>query len=843
MEKTICISISVINDYDPSIPTELVYSFDEIESLNNKLINTFKVEESWLNSLSKSKSEESITCNLFSNNCKRSFLFVIKSIHFGRLLSATNRHNIKDIADVCMKLGLTIFVKQISLDADSYFEVRLNDIDRKFVATEKTLRKKLFSNEEKNYRPEDSDFLLENLLKDSRLAPIERELFTEPGIYVNNNTLYPTLYTKEKDLPKTITLESISEVANLGKVRIIQILKYCPLVFDGTFVIAGGSVNTCLTIPGNELIDGNNIADIDIFFITKDQKEAEKSMYHNILRIIEVSKIKLILRTENSITIQLKRDHDHGWCNLKIQFILRLYNSIAQVISGFDIDACCVAYDGEQFYGMPRYLRSVNKGYILVDPERQSETYGVRLLKYYKRGFDIALPGYDESRVVNYKEGIDYIVRKITSIQNNLYMHISDYDASGFNPTLGDLKSSGYANAIYCKVGDFPSEDSSDGPLNRPQIDFRHQGIIIPIIMSKSITKIFTGKETKKEKQIFALENFDYPHRSKDDYSYKRMRYYQNELAFESNLGILTFKTKNAGTQLTNSFRPVFSDWYKDAYIRRIKNISPNCDETTMKAALEVSQKRKYVHKKNIFTQERKLLRDWVVSYTLPEEESKFPSDWMSPPDVSQYFQPKVLPPVDIPEMKYPLMTSLSGLTNLPPSPSVTYHTSTPQPQVFRPHLPQAIPMPSSFTSIQSVPGPNVSLPLQNFPTMQGFPSLSQNYSSSYNLPQSYPSSSSNLPQSYPSNYSSSLYNFPQSISTSTLSSFQQNSSSYNTLPTIPLPIFQQNYSLPGMQPPSFQQNYSLPSITPQIPNGQMFPSSPSSQTSNSTVPRFNRKG
>jgi len=76
-----------------------------------------------------------------------------------------------------------------------------------------------------------------------------------------------------------------------------------------------------------------------------------------------------------------------------IQIVLRLYSSPAEILMGFDIDSCCVGFDGETVWALPRCRRAILKGYNLVDLTRRSLTYEIRLLKYSKRGFAVAVPG------------------------------------------------------------------------------------------------------------------------------------------------------------------------------------------------------------------------------------------------------------------------------------------------------------------------------------------------------------------------------------------------------------------------------------------------------------------
>uniref|UniRef100_A0A7S3VV98 Uncharacterized protein n=2 Tax=Dunaliella tertiolecta TaxID=3047 RepID=A0A7S3VV98_DUNTE len=76
------------------------------------------------------------------------------------------------------------------------------------------------------------------------------------------------------------------------------------------------------------------------------------------------------------------------------QIILRLYESPAQVVHGFDVDACRLLYDGRDVWATEAALRAWHCRFMLVEPLRQSPSYEHRLLKYSKRyGLRILVPG------------------------------------------------------------------------------------------------------------------------------------------------------------------------------------------------------------------------------------------------------------------------------------------------------------------------------------------------------------------------------------------------------------------------------------------------------------------
>ena len=73
---------------------------------------------------------------------------------------------------------------------------------------------------------------------------------------------------------------------------------------------------------------------------------------------------------------------------------------VADVIFGFDVDACQLAYDGKTVLATPSAVRALHRtGINIADPERSSPAYEKRLSKYVTRGFAVAVPGLEIDRV------------------------------------------------------------------------------------------------------------------------------------------------------------------------------------------------------------------------------------------------------------------------------------------------------------------------------------------------------------------------------------------------------------------------------------------------------------
>ena len=100
----------------------------------------------------------------------------------------------------------------------------------------------------------------------------------------------------------------------------------------------------------------------------------------------------LVTRSTSAVTLFRHR-------GAPIQVILSTYNSIEDLLAGFDIDAACCAYvlDTGKFVCSPRGRLALEYRVNLVSSQHHSRAYVHRLEKYSGRRFAIGLPGLDTS--------------------------------------------------------------------------------------------------------------------------------------------------------------------------------------------------------------------------------------------------------------------------------------------------------------------------------------------------------------------------------------------------------------------------------------------------------------
>ena len=160
-----------------------------------------------------------------------------------------------------------------------------------------------------------------------------------------------------------------------------------PLKFDwGGVLIAGGSV--CNTLINYRYLGTNS--DVDIFLYGISPEDAERKVYE-ICDIVYKQKPKSgrnppdhILRTENCITFNYQGN--------RVQIILRIYNSISEILHGFDLGSSAVGFDGKDVYFTTLSAFSFATMYNILDTSRRSTSYESRIMKYWHRGFNVILP-------------------------------------------------------------------------------------------------------------------------------------------------------------------------------------------------------------------------------------------------------------------------------------------------------------------------------------------------------------------------------------------------------------------------------------------------------------------
>lgn len=160
-------------------------------------------------------------------------------------------------------------------------------------------------------------------------------------------------------------------------------------------VIAGGAIFSILF--------GQKVHDIDLFIYGKTEAEAEQ-IIRAIAKVVELDntvplddkfrslKLPKVSRSRNAVTFHQKGKPD-------VQVILRLYQTQSEIVSGFDVDSCCLGWDGKCLFGTYRGVYALENLTNTVNFDRLSPSYERRMIKYASRGIAIFVPNLDRSSV------------------------------------------------------------------------------------------------------------------------------------------------------------------------------------------------------------------------------------------------------------------------------------------------------------------------------------------------------------------------------------------------------------------------------------------------------------
>jgi hypothetical protein len=166
---------------------------------------------------------------------------------------------------------------------------------------------------------------------------------------------------------------------------------------DWSNVVAAGSAVTTALLPVPEKWSGSKrslreyyhdhlapASDVDLFLYGLTEEAALKKIEQIETKIKDSILHEItVIRTKNAITIASQYPTRH------VQIVLRLYSSVSQILTGFDVDCACVAYDGNQVYASPRALVAFVTQCNAIDLTRRSPSYENRLSKYSRRGFEV----------------------------------------------------------------------------------------------------------------------------------------------------------------------------------------------------------------------------------------------------------------------------------------------------------------------------------------------------------------------------------------------------------------------------------------------------------------------
>jgi len=199
------------------------------------------------------------------------------------------------------------------------------------------------------------------------------------------------------------TCESITEFKiffNGHHPNILRRLRH--VLSNKNIIIAGGSVLQALSSGENSRTKGwwGDESDVDLFIYGVDVFRANAIAWQ-VYDALAVNGEKWGVCRSSGV-INFHKQDDDGCIVQKVQIILRIYDSPAEVLLGFDVDCCCCAFDGRDVWLTQRCLLALRTGTNILNPIHATPTaasYELRLAKYAKRGYAVLIPGLDKSRV------------------------------------------------------------------------------------------------------------------------------------------------------------------------------------------------------------------------------------------------------------------------------------------------------------------------------------------------------------------------------------------------------------------------------------------------------------
>lgn len=176
---------------------------------------------------------------------------------------------------------------------------------------------------------------------------------------------------------------------------------------DWSHVVAAGSAVVTSLLPVPEKYRGSKrglreyyhekfapASDVDLFLYGLTEEQAIEKIKHIEDQIRNTILYETTtIRTKHTITIASQYPNRH------VQIVLRIYKSISEILTGFDVDCSCAAYDGQQVWASPRAIVSYVTQKNQIDLTRRSPSYENRLSKYSHRGFEVYWPHLDRSKV------------------------------------------------------------------------------------------------------------------------------------------------------------------------------------------------------------------------------------------------------------------------------------------------------------------------------------------------------------------------------------------------------------------------------------------------------------
>jgi len=334
-------------------------------------------------------------------------------------------------------------------------------------------------------------------------------------------------------------------------------------------VLCGGSLSRILRSNPNERYE-NWTHDYDLFIVRKlKSRDLLNKLIFDAIRIVKKFYNHAIV-TYNGKTVTFFIRGTRGM-SFKIQIVLRVYDSISQVLHGFDLGSSCVAFDGDRLYFTGAGKFAFEYQLNVVDLERRSTSFESRLRKYFALGFGFVMPQFSLANAADPKS-------TITMPKMRLYVNMIDMGTHSIYVMHDKIGVKGLQSSDYeCNPDDFGKKYPLGAELDR----FTH----FDIICRQNLANLVNNRNTFTWMLIgipteWDLDNVKHWVLNFGALSKQQTEIFQKRIKFEEqkfNKEGLVFMIANPTTQQYGMHNPVIKnakDWYGDYLLKTTAVVS-----------------------------------------------------------------------------------------------------------------------------------------------------------------------------------------------------------------------------------------------------------------------------
>lgn len=197
-------------------------------------------------------------------------------------------------------------------------------------------------------------------------------------------------------------------------------------------LMAGGHI--CAMLSYSYWVSTSGI-DLDLFvYGIKDKNIANRKLEQLISYFDETHGIYSLNISKNCVSLQLGN-------KMRIDIVLRLYNTKSEILHGFDIGAAAVGWDGEEILFTTLSKFTYDYQTIIVDLSRRSTTFEKRLVKYVNRTcYNLIFYDFNMGKIHDFEEYMDG--NDLSKIYRMNYIILTTVSRFNINEVYGEYFSS-----------------------------------------------------------------------------------------------------------------------------------------------------------------------------------------------------------------------------------------------------------------------------------------------------------------------------------------------------------------------------------------------------------------